>query len=88
MMPGQAGEWVKGTPEYIPPARIYMLASLLFGYLGSAVLYFMAVPAINRDIAKREDAVRAGNSLQVCAVCGMCSRGACTLTHHLDALLT
>ncbi|BDA47320.1 hypothetical protein COCOBI_10-1660 [Coccomyxa sp. Obi] len=60
-----AGDWVKGTPEYIGPARIFMLVALIGGYIGSAVLFLMAVPSVNRDIAKREDAVRAGGSPQI-----------------------
>lgn len=68
-MPGQAGDWVKGTPEYIAPARIYMLVAMLGGYISAAALYFAAIPAVKHDIAKREAVVRAGGSPQVCANC-------------------
>lgn len=70
-MPGQAGDWVKGTPEYIAPARIYMLVCMLGGYLCSAALYIAAIPAVKDDIAKREATVRAGGSPQVCALCSI-----------------
>ena len=82
---GQAGDWVKGTPDYIAPARIYMLVAMLGGYISSAALYFAAIPAVKHDIAKREAVVRAGGSPQVCTLCDICSRGACTLACHLDA---
>lgn len=68
-MLGQAGGWVKGTPEYIAPARTYMLWCVMGGYISSAALYFAAIPAIKNDIAKREALVRAGGSPQVCTSC-------------------
>ncbi|CAL8472225.1 g11767 [Coccomyxa elongata] len=60
-----AGGWVKGTPEYIAPARIYMLVCMMGGYISSAALYFAAIPAIKHDIAKREAVVRAGGLPQI-----------------------
>ncbi|BDA47318.1 hypothetical protein COCOBI_10-1640 [Coccomyxa sp. Obi] len=54
------GDWVKGTPEYIAPARTYMLVALMGGYISAAVLYFLAIPSVNRDIDKCTEAVRAG----------------------------
>ncbi len=72
-MPGQAGDWVKGTPEYFAPARIYMLVAMLGGYISSAALYFAAIPAVKHDIAKREANVRAGGSPKVCTSCSVCS---------------
>lgn len=84
-MPGQAGDWAKGTPEYIAPARIYMLVAMLGGYISSAALYFAAIPAVKHDIAKREAVVRAGGSPQVCTICRKFSRGSCALRRHLDA---
>ncbi|BDA47321.1 hypothetical protein COCOBI_10-1670 [Coccomyxa sp. Obi] len=60
-----AGDWVKGTPQYIAPARIYMLVAMLGGYISSAALYFAAIPAVKHDIAKREAVVRAGGSPQI-----------------------
>ncbi len=68
-MPGQVGDWVKGTPEYIGPARIYMLVALMGGYIGSAVLYVLAAPAVKCDIALREEAVRAGEYPEVSTSC-------------------
>ncbi|BDA47322.1 hypothetical protein COCOBI_10-1680 [Coccomyxa sp. Obi] len=60
-----AGDWVKGTPEYIAPVRIYMLVAMMGGYISSAALYFAAIPAVKHDIAKREAFVRAGGSPQI-----------------------
>ncbi len=74
LMPGQIGDWVKGTPSYIGPARIYMLVALMGGYIGSAVIYLLAVPAVNRDMEKRAEAVRAGGYPEVCAYCSLCTR--------------
>lgn len=68
---GQAGDWVKGTPEYIAPARIYMLVVMLGGYISAAALYLAAIPAVKHDIAKREAVVRAGGSPQVCTPCSI-----------------
>ena len=74
-MLGQAGGWEKGTPEYITPARIYMLVCMGGGYVSSAALYFAAIPAIKHDIAKREAVVRAGGSPQVCTLCNIFHMG-------------
>ncbi|EIE27065.1 MFS general substrate transporter [Coccomyxa subellipsoidea C-169] len=68
------GDWVKGTPSYVTPARIYMLVALMGGYIGSAIIYILAVPAVNRDMEKRAEAVRAGGYPEVCAFCILCTR--------------
>lgn len=59
----QVGRWEHGKPEYIPPARNYMLLALLFSYASAAVMYLAAVPGVKLDIAKL---ARSGGSSQVC----------------------
>jgi hypothetical protein len=56
----QAGNWASGTPGWLPAARIFLLVSLVFGYLFSAALYLLCARLVSGDKLKLEAVMQSG----------------------------
>ena len=62
----QAGGWASGTPGWLPAARVFLLGSLVFGYLFSATLFLLSARLIHRDRLKLETVCQSGSLDTVC----------------------
>lgn len=62
----QAGGWVSGTPGWLPAARTFLLGSLVFGYLFSAMLFLISARLIYHDKLKLETVCQSGSLDTVC----------------------
>ena len=57
----QSGNWASGTPGWLPAARIFLLGSIVFGYLFSAALYLLSARLISGDKRKLETVMQSGS---------------------------
>ena len=57
----QSGNWASGTPGWLPAARIFLLGSIVFGYLFSAALYLLSARLISGDKLKLETVMQSGS---------------------------
>ena len=57
----QSGNWASGTPGWLPAARIFLLSSIVFGYLFSAALYLLSARLISGDKLKLETVMQSGS---------------------------
>ena len=57
----QSGGWEDGTPAWLAAARIFLLGSIVFGYLFSATLFLISARLMHHDKLKLETVCQSGS---------------------------